>query len=398
MLEAWPGHQVTPGAEEGKKAALPFVKLPRPVEALLRLLGWAAMSGEPGRMSLLHACFLYTLHTVTTYRLVRSSVFSGLQKMNGGTPLAEVIIGYFGLPITARWLALTATFARGRRNFTAALADIRGCLADLAQLPGLAQSLRGAGRLAVLLWGVTVLVSAATMWVVAEWLGLGTVCDTPSWTCAVTLFDCLGYSLLIFCFHLIPVKFILAGRLTCAGFVAVNGAIQAIADSRSRPGHREHQQLTELRVRLSRCFQLLTDGMQWEILHAAAAGVLLQISLCIDVLAMLRTGLSPLGIVGCLFLLVTMGLTLGGPCEVCQRALRLAADSRRLLLQLEIRRPELARQAALLQEVVSHDMETLGDLGLFRLRRATLLSISSTILTCFIILLQFSEAGKSESE
>ena len=50
---------------------------------------------------------------------------------------------------------------------------------------------------------------------------------------------------------------------------------------------------------------------------------------------------------------------------------------------------ELRYELGLFRETVSRDLDTLGDLGMVRLQRSTVLSIATTILTYIIILLQF---------
>ena len=79
------------------------------------------------------------------------------------------------------------------------------------------------------------------------------------------------------------------------------------------------------------------------------------------------------------------------PCELTQRALNTISDTRDLLLTRSEwqMRPELQSELCLFRETVTRDLDTLGDLGLFRLRRSTILSIFTTVLTYVIVMLQF---------
>ena len=72
-----------------------------------------------------------------------------------------------------------------------------------------------------------------------------------------------------------------------------------------------------------------------------------------------------------------------------QRVLNVVGETRDLLLRSEWQRPELAPELSLFRETVGRDLATLGDLGLFRLQRPTLLAVAATVLTYVIVLAQF---------
>ena len=84
-----------------------------------------------------------------------------------------------------------------------------------------------------------------------------------------------------------------------------------------------------------------------------------------------------------------------GPCETCERLLTLTGQRCDLLLELEDRRPQLARETGLQRAAALRHLDTFGDLGLFRARRSTLLAASATIGTYIVVIAQFqaSEGG-----
>ncbi|KAF0314151.1 hypothetical protein FJT64_015393 [Amphibalanus amphitrite] len=185
--------------------------------------------------------------------------------------------------------------------------------------------------------------------------------------------------------------------ISTVGHEVINIELKALADPQSQRGSKELQRLGELRDRLSLCMAQLTDGMQTELVLSMLLGISMEVITFLKMIAMFQEPVTPPDVVSVVLFWATMGMTLVCPCEAGQRMLQLTAESRRLLLQLEGLRPELASQAALLREAAVQDLDTLGDLGLFRLRRSTIVSVSSTILTYVIIMVQFA-ATETDSD
>ncbi|KAF0288802.1 hypothetical protein FJT64_012831 [Amphibalanus amphitrite] len=98
------------------------------------------------------------------------------------------------------------------------------------------------------------------------------------------------------------------------------------------------------------------------------------------------------GVINCVLMLFTNVTTLAGPCEASQQLVSAAGRRWALLLSLERRHPALAAEAGLQREEAGRQLETIGELGLFRLRRSTLLSLVSTVLTYIIVVAQFQSA------
>ena len=350
------------------------------------------MAGRPGWPHLLYACLLHSLHSALVYVLSIWSLRHGLQLIENGESAVRAVAdtGFFGLAFLLRWLTLTATLLWGRRRFTAELEEVRACLEQMARagLPGLATFRRRTRRLAAALWVVMVALAIGIAWATSA----NITHRSRSWQQFVMLWMTkIGYMTMVCCFQLVPVKFLFAGQLISAGLEALNAELQDMVGGRRPAGRWELQQVAQLRERLTDSLTRLTSDMRSELILAMAAGVLLLVSLFSNTLIVFQTGVTTTGIVNIMVFTASMALTLAGPCEAGQQLLMVTTSSRRLLLQLESRRPQLARQAALLREAAAQDLDTLGDLGLFRLRRSTLLSVASTILTYVIIMLQFGE-------
>ncbi|XP_037091148.1 probable serine/threonine-protein kinase SIK1B [Pollicipes pollicipes] len=88
----------------------------------------------------------------------------------------------------------------------------------------------------------------------------------------------------------------------------------------------------------------------------------------------------------CAINLANTAVALAAPCEASHRGLNLVRESLNLLLEVEWRRPELGAPATLVRKTMRCHLDALGDLGLFRLQRSTLLSITSTIMTYMIVM------------
>ncbi|KAF0296733.1 hypothetical protein FJT64_005825 [Amphibalanus amphitrite] len=389
----------TPGTlPDGEKPAVepaPAGPLPRSVGALLRLLELTGAAGPPGWRRLLYACLLHALQTAAAYQTTAWSLRYGLQKLAAGVPAVRVVAdtAFFGVAFVLRWLTLSAVLLRGRRHFSAELDRVRACLDQLSDLPGWAAPRRRTARIAAALLAVMLALTVGIGWTTEGFIS-PEICRSQHWSkCLLAWTRRVGYVGLVVSFQLVPVKFLLVGLLISDGLETVNAELRAMVNGERPAGAWQLQRLARLRARLTDSFVRLTGDSAAELVLAMANGMLLQVTLFMSVLETLRSAFTAQDVAGFAVYLMSTGLTLSGPCEAGQRALQLSADSRRLLLQLEGRRPELASQAALLREAAAQDLDTLGDLGLFRLRRSTIVSASSTILTYVIIMVQFSEAG-----
>ncbi|KAF0297728.1 hypothetical protein FJT64_004846 [Amphibalanus amphitrite] len=144
-----------------------------------------------------------------------------------------------------------------------------------------------------------------------------------------------------------------------------------------------------LGTQLVHMFQELSNIMSVELTIAMLYGVMSQVSFmmyCVTI-AQGKTSLSILPLL--MVYLLAICTVLVGPCEVSHRAQVAATHRWELLLRLQRRHPQLAAEAALQREEAARELTSLGELGLFRLERSTLLSVTSTIVTYMIVVLQF---------
>ncbi|KAF0287060.1 hypothetical protein FJT64_014467 [Amphibalanus amphitrite] len=144
---------------------------------------------------------------------------------------------------------------------------------------------------------------------------------------------------------------------------------------------------------LSALFAGLTGVMTSELTAAMVYGTVSNVSMwLLFVLSVQQGSLAPYLTMISLYVVGSL-VTIVLPCEVTQRALAAVGDTRDLLLAAERRQPQLSQQLGLFRETVGRDLERLGELGLFRMERSTLLSVTATVLTYVIVLVQFHDAG-----
>ena len=104
------------------------------------------------------------------------------------------------------------------------------------------------------------------------------------------------------------------------------------------------------------------------------------------VLALLRLALHVLAAV----------VVLVAPAEAGQQCLQPLGDTQRHLLRLETRPADPAdQQRRLYLAELTHDLESVGDLGLFRLRRSLVLAVANITFTSIMIMSQFQQAQEA---
>ena len=77
------------------------------------------------------------------------------------------------------------------------------------------------------------------------------------------------------------------------------------------------------------------------------------------------------------------------PCEVGQTTLSQLEETRSTLLELPPTEPAAGQEVVLFLEATRRDLDQAGDIGFCRLQRATVLGITSTVITYIIVFMQF---------
>ncbi|KAF0299075.1 hypothetical protein FJT64_003657 [Amphibalanus amphitrite] len=318
------------------------------------------------------------------------------------------------------YLSLMLSLTVGRRRYSRVLAELCSVLKELEQLPQPVTSWLRPSTIGMTMWALTAGVTVSyfatkvhtTLWI-CEAIPLP-VGATSGFSCAewVALTVGLGYSTVSFA--LIATKFLLVGLLLAHGLQLVNGRLEALAAAAAAADttatdevvaveavaakadvtlveaaepplsdEAELRRLGHLHRRLSEVTSSLCSSMSPELTTLIAVAVMSQVMLA----ALLFYPLRDMAFL--LRYLPLAAVAMGGPCETCQQLLNRLDAGRRLLLRLEWHRPQLGGTVGPLLRSVQHDLETVGDLGLFRLRRSTLLSVWSTIATYIIVMAQF---------
>ena len=359
---------------------------------LLRVTG---LSTGPCWISLLHALALFGLQTYINFDSIYifTSKFMELRSRGEKLFMALIDSNFLGIPNAALWLSLSVTLLYSRRKYAVLLSRVEDVLRDVERTPELRAAHRSRNRTGECAWSVTVLL--ATIYLGMKISEIPNHCGTFTPGCARWLFNeilCYGYVSLAV--QLIAIKFVFAGHLIASGFHAVNGGLEVMANGSRPTDITSLRCLGELQRRLSEVFSLLTSDMTAELISVMMNGVIMHIILALHLIQVDYINISLLSSLIRYFPMVVV--TLAGPCETCHLARTRLGRNRDLLLQLEWqRRPQLTSELTLLQRSVTRDLDTLGDLGLYQLRRSTLLGIFSTILSYIIVVAQFtlSETG-----
>ena len=372
----------------------------RQVRALICLLQLAGLSGGRGWRPLLYAGLLLLLSSAVCGYLAVLAFWNGRALLTAGVHFIRVFVitQYFGFSIIIPWLALTATFVWGRRRYAALLLRLLPLLQDATDFAGFHDMHESKPRPQTWhLWTIVVILPIASLVInVISYL------DSHSWNNSLApmapsfIFSILLVVLITFVqflFQLIPVKFLLASSLLETCLRALNSALGAVVTGwDGADSSRRVRRTARLLRRVSDCLSQLTSAAAAELILSMLYGVLTQILLKVAILdILLSTGGATETVVLVSYACSTV-VTLLGPCEASERMVAELGRCRGLLLRMEDARPELASSAERLQRLVTSDVDSAGDLGLYRLRRSTLLGIWSTIITYIIVMLQFLDA------
>ena len=138
--------------------------------------------------------------------------------------------------------------------------------------------------------------------------------------------------------------------------------------------------------------------MSMELITVMSYGTLSSVSVWMVIISNIRNGVDAFTYSAPFIVLYMLGTTfaVAVPFKMVQRVLDMASQTRVLLLKPQLQQSQLHQELSLFREAVGHDLDTLGDLGLFRLQTSTILSITATVLTYIIVMVQFIMTELSE--
>ncbi|KAF0301415.1 hypothetical protein FJT64_026274 [Amphibalanus amphitrite] len=366
--------------------------LPVGSRAFVVLLRLAGLAGRPGWGAGLYAGLLCGLLTWVAVVSVRSQFDVG-QEMVGSTgswSRAAASSGFFGAILAEVWLTLVIAYITGRRRCAEeSFSELMTVLHRAGEL------VRGAGCTArqhlemLTIWALVGLISIGNVGVAIYDDGKVSVCNEFSTTCVHHIVTGAGFGCLIQVFLLIPMKFLFIAFVLARGLELANEDLEELVIYEPEDAEDRLRRNGEFQKRYVSSFLQLTDAMAAVLLLSMLYGVLTEVALLMSLINALSAGGSSAFVVDTALFLLSAGVSLLGPCEACQRLLALAGRRCDLLLELEWRRPRLAQQAGLQRAAALRHLDTIGDLGFFQVRRATLLAVTSTIITYIVIIAQF---------
>ena len=395
-----PSTEVGPSSQEGVKQPPTEVVLSRPARIITWLLRLTGHSGGPGCLSWLCATLLYLVLTSVLLSVVLTKSIIGtidLAKNRGGFSTA-FSTSFFGITDALMWATLTCTFLVGRRRYANLLPEVKQALKEAREAAGLqppsaSDSGQLSRRTAVLLaTTVAILMFLESIYIYMFLTGPVLSCVSLTSHCAqavmrhAVLFVVLDCSL-----FLIPIKLQFAGEFTREGFRLVHAELKAMMDE-GYINPAKLEQLGRCQCRLSASLCQLTAGMTPELASCMFFGIIQLVSGILMVIDALRSGTVLLKLPEIVIGLCNALVTVVVPCEAGQMLLDRVAQIRDTLLDRPAGLDLATSHQLLLQlEATRRDLDGIGDLSLYRLRRATVLSIGTVVLTYIIVFLQFQQ-------
>ncbi|KAF0309781.1 hypothetical protein FJT64_019136 [Amphibalanus amphitrite] len=419
-----------PAPGDTKRADEEDLELPSGAcRSFVRLLSTVGLSAGRGWTPVVGALLAFVVHSSIGFFYIYLGFRSFQEDQHAGKPFFTSLFhsNFMGIPQALMYVSVVLSLAVGRRRYSRVMFDLSGVLKELELLPQPATSWLRPNSIGTAMWALTAGLAVSFFATkIHPTLGMCGVTTPPvdayKESCAGWLALTFGLAFFnISSVAFVAMKFILAGLLLAHGLQLVNGRLEALAtaaaatdtatttDSAAAAAEAgvtsvvateagvasadvaepplsdeaELRRLGRLHRRLSEVTSSLCSAMSPELTMLIAVGVLSQVMLA----ALLFSTVQDMGWL--LRYLPLAAVSMGGPCETCQQLLNRLDAGRRQLLRLEWHRPQLGGTVGPLLRNIQLDLETVGDLGLFRLRRSTLLSVWSTIATYIIVMAQF---------
>ena len=358
--------------------------------ALFGLLRVSALVTGAGWWHMLHTVAMFTLFTAGaafTAGVFAAGGIAALRVENGRMIDALAMTGFFGMMYVLMWMTVVGCFVVSRRRYGRQLMALSRSVSRLAELSGKSELPARLRANVAWLFGAIVILIILTF-SITSYYNAGN-CPTLSSSCMLIIGYILAFSWFCIAFYLVPLKYVLAALYMQSGSEEINGHLRALAAGRYQPDPAAVSRLMSLQDQLSRTFARLTKTMSSELVLVIANGTVASVAMWLLAIVSLRMGTFYHMILMICFFLLVSAVTMVLPGEAVQRCLEAAGDSRDLLLAAELRQPQLGQQLSLFREVIGRDLDKLGDLGMFRLQRSTTLSITATVLTYIIVMVQF---------
>ncbi|XP_043211084.1 uncharacterized protein LOC122375663 [Amphibalanus amphitrite] len=374
------------GTEEppGEPAATPAA---RALLLLLRVTG--LVTDRAGPAARLYAALAFVVNSAGAgwFTVVCISTGRVLQG-DGHVVVALSHSGFFGLMYVLMWMSMACCFLWSREQYGEQLTIIRAAVHRLSEFHGSMELSASLRRNTSKLLAVVVILFTITV-AVRLYYQLLFPCGKLPLPCLPSLIYLIVFCWSIVSFCLVPFKYVLSSLYVESGLQKISTILSAMVEERYQPDPAAVCDIISLHGELSRTFGRLTRAMSAELVLVMASGTIICVTMLLTVISSLTLGTFEVMVPMLVLYTGLASVTMVLPSEAIQRCLEAAGEARELLLAAELRQPPLSRQLGLLRESVGRDLDTLGELGLFRLRRSTVLSISSTILTNAIIMLQF---------
>ena len=370
-------------------AAASSVERPFPARVLLRLLRLAALTGDCRPPNLLYTLLVHSLYMAATVYLIGSSADESFRHLAAGKTIVETsaITGYMGFIFVLMWAPLTCCLVAGRRRYGEVLRKTENVghrLMTLSTYRECREKYRKQTAYLLTAVGCWMLYVAAVSLYEAI-----SVCESLNPDCVFTLLYSIALFLIYCVAHLVPFKFALVGLELLSGYRAIAQELRDVCQGKRRLSAAGSRTLRAIYVELSDTFSTLTDAMSMELITVMSHGTLSSVSIWMLLICSIRNGAVAVAYMAPYIILYILGATLALvlPCEMVQRVLDMVSQTRGLLLKPQLQQSQ--QELDLFWKAVGHDLDTLGDLGLFRIQRSTILSIMATILTYIIVMVQF---------
>ena len=373
------------------------VAQPASARAMLWLLRAGAFvsssSSSSSWMDLSYSGFASLLYTALGGFFTLSSFRAGVAAATHGKPLVRATLhsGFFGLLVILSWCCMMHCIWAGRDRFRDLLSMVHHLLERVVLLSGSGTSVQKLRKYSN--WLLVYAVCISILFAVVSSIKAPPAGYSGSMflDLMIRLLGIMSSWLYGFATCLVTFKFMLPGIYITAGMWGLNQKLQSTIKKSHPPSQHILSDLRSLHDELSRAFARLTGTMSFPLTLQMTYGTISFVTVLIFIIISAKDGDLSQNIPSLVLQLCNAGVTLVLPSELTQKALDIISETRDLLLtrsewQL---RSELQPELGLFRETLSRDLETLGDLGQFRLQRSTILSITATVLTYVIVLAQF---------